>query len=547
MPGAEDKASSLSPIFGSVISSLGWHPLQVQPLPSSLHIPLVTIALLPFAVDEAVGEDLLVTSSADSGAGSLRAAIAAANANSEADTITFAAALRGATITLSSSELVITSAVTISGFSDAELTISGNQSTRILNVDSNGTLTIADLTLIEGQVENQGAGIFNGGRLTVDRCRFRGHSARVGAGIANVAGILSVTDSLFEDNFATDDGAGIDSNSTTSANPGRVMRCQFQRNRVESNGGAVASFGPFIISESSFASNSALMNGGAIFNGNDLLLLGCTFSENVASDNGGAIENRGAPFRIANCTFTQNSSTEGGAVSSRFSLECVNTTFADNSGSSGASAILFVESGNFRLANSIVDGGSEPQVVTRDQTAVFLLGQNIASGASFSNLTNVSNSQNILNETDPLLGPLADNGGSVATHRLAAASLAIDRGVNSESVNFLSTPLLTDARGGPRFLKASAASDELRVDLGALEEIPEVTLTSTFGTSQTLQSDGLAGNRYQLLTSSSLSPDSFTILTTFDLPESGSFIFQDLRQPQSASSFYRLRAVNGFE
>ena len=55
---------------------------------------------------------LIVTTTADSGAGSLRDAIAAA---SDGDTIQFDAALNGQTITLTSAELVIDKNITING------------------------------------------------------------------------------------------------------------------------------------------------------------------------------------------------------------------------------------------------------------------------------------------------------------------------------------------------------------------------------------------------------------------------------------------------
>ena len=51
---------------------------------------------------------LVVSSSSDSGPGSLRDAIAVANSNAEADTITFDPSVTG-TITLASGELAITS------------------------------------------------------------------------------------------------------------------------------------------------------------------------------------------------------------------------------------------------------------------------------------------------------------------------------------------------------------------------------------------------------------------------------------------------------
>jgi hypothetical protein len=70
----------------------------------------------------AVAQAATVTNANDSGAGSLRAAIAA---SASGDTIDFAPALNGQTIILSSGRLVIDKALTISGPGAGSLTISG--------------------------------------------------------------------------------------------------------------------------------------------------------------------------------------------------------------------------------------------------------------------------------------------------------------------------------------------------------------------------------------------------------------------------------------
>src|ERR1700694_3925214 len=91
---------------------------------------------------------LTVTTTADSGAGSLRAAIAAA---SDGDTIQFDAALNGQTITLTSGELAINKNITISGPGPNLLTVSRSSGTfRIFHVLSGHTDTIQGLTIRGG-------------------------------------------------------------------------------------------------------------------------------------------------------------------------------------------------------------------------------------------------------------------------------------------------------------------------------------------------------------------------------------------------------------
>ena len=71
---------------------------------------------------------MTVLNNLDSGAGSLRAEIAAAKAN---DTIVFAPSLDGQTIKLTSGELDIRRSLTIEGPRAGQLTVSGGNASRV--------------------------------------------------------------------------------------------------------------------------------------------------------------------------------------------------------------------------------------------------------------------------------------------------------------------------------------------------------------------------------------------------------------------------------
>ena len=112
---------------------------------------------------------LIVTNTADSGAGSLRNTIAAAAAG---DTIQFAAALNGQTITLTSAQLLIGKNLIIDGPGSGQLTVQrstagGTPMFRIFEITAGHTVTIQGLTISNGTAQgsfpaNAGGGIFNG-------------------------------------------------------------------------------------------------------------------------------------------------------------------------------------------------------------------------------------------------------------------------------------------------------------------------------------------------------------------------------------------------
>src|SRR5262245_25106132 len=103
-----------------------------------------------FVVDNIADEN-----DGDTSAGhlSLREAIGLANADPDHDTIVFAAALSDQTITLGS-ELALTSDITINGDVNgdhkADIAISGNDTTRILNISGSPYVSLESLTLTNG-------------------------------------------------------------------------------------------------------------------------------------------------------------------------------------------------------------------------------------------------------------------------------------------------------------------------------------------------------------------------------------------------------------
>src|SRR5262245_50818377 len=131
----------------------------------------------------------------DAGAGSLRAAVAAANANPGADAIDFQPGLSGA-IALTSGELAVTDSLAVQGPGAEKLTVSGSGASRVFNISSAVTVTLARLTVADG-LADQGGGIDNAGDLTLSHCGLSGNRALgtgEGGGVLNEIGAtLTVT------------------------------------------------------------------------------------------------------------------------------------------------------------------------------------------------------------------------------------------------------------------------------------------------------------------------------------------------------------------
>lgn len=263
-----------------------------------------------------VPSTLTVTSAADSGPGSLRAEITAAN---NKDTIVFAPSLNGQTITLTSGELDITKNLTIQGPGAGQLAISGNRQLvlggpgyygfRVFEVDS-ATVTIAGLTITDGYANvnasptsGGGGGILNhGGKLTVNNCSLTNNYADFGGGIVNGwAGTLTVSGCT-------------------------LTRNQFTATANQMGGGAIFNYygSAATVSNSTISGNSGPANtgqtygansygdGGGIYNGGSMTLSGTTVTDNNAYAYGGGIyEDTYASLSILQKSDVSGNSIEG--------------------------------------------------------------------------------------------------------------------------------------------------------------------------------------------------------------------------------------------
>ncbi|BCM88462.1 hypothetical protein IAD21_00295 [Abditibacteriota bacterium] len=322
-------------------------------------------ALAVIGLPSARAATLTVSTLADSGSGSLRATMQAANAQPDADTIVFARGLSGQ-ITFWLGELPVNSNVQISGPGADKLSLRSTGNTRLLNITS-GKVLLSGLTLSNGQAPKGGA-IFNGtsGNLTISNCALEGNrgsdigEANEGAegGALYNQGTATIQNSVFRRNQNFDRKAGPAYSGGAIFNSGslKIANCSFADNTSvtatqerQGQGGAIDNRGVLAISYSQFTGNQAFQRGlgGALCNSGTASLLYCSFSANRACQ-GGAIYNSGALSSV-NATFAGNSTLgiddnsntspfflpgQGGAIynaSGNRTAQFTNNTFQGNS------------------------------------------------------------------------------------------------------------------------------------------------------------------------------------------------------------------------
>jgi predicted outer membrane repeat protein len=362
---------------------------------------------------------IAVTNTADSGPGSLRDALATAVNGDIID----ATGVSG-TILLTSGELQITTSVTIDGAGAGSLAVDGNGTFRVFDNLTSG-VTISGFTITNGSAPGgNGGGIFheggNAATLRISDCVVSGNSADFGSGIFNLNGAVTVNNCTISGNVAASSGGGIDNSASDGA-------------------------ANLTITSSTISDNSATANdGGGILNGAagttlstaSLSIINSTLSGNSATGNGGAIAN------------------SADALPNGARATITNSTFSDNSATVDGGGIYNNASGEFEIGDTILNAGSSGATIFNTGRATSL-GYNLSSDDGGGVLTGTGD----LINTDPVLGPLQDNGGPTFTHALLPGSPAIDAGDPA----FVPPPNF-DQRG-PGFARVVNG----RIDIGSFE------------------------------------------------------------------------------
>ena len=383
----------------------------------------------------------------------LRKALAVADAISGANTIEFAPSLFSSGVqrklplqdigggTSTPDTLLVASAVTIIGPGAGALAISGENLTRIMQVNSGVVATFNDLTFLDGRLTgtNRGAGVLNNGTLTLNRVVFDSNeSSNHGAAVSTSAtGTLKVTDSIFIGNKTVGGSGGAIYSGSNLANA-------------------------LVIERSAFISNEASSAGAIYLDGSDYELgtatiVSSTFSGNKAlAGTGGAIKNSSGapPLTILNSTIAYNSSTSSG----------------------GGIWMHHVEENHFTLHNTIVAHNDSISTIYENiwEDLNPTSSYNLIGIGGTGGLSNTQGNQ--INVADAGLLALAYNGGLTPTHGLHPKSVAIDAAANDQAPRDTLGNLLPDDQRGvnhTRFYndpsEPNVNGDATVVDIGAFE------------------------------------------------------------------------------
>lgn len=350
---------------GACAPGFGLHPLALS----------LSLAL----AGPAQSATVTVTSATDDGTGcTLREAMAAINAGVDGDgctasgdpygtndTIVFAPALVGTTITLVG-EILVQAPVSVHG------PVPGDPTGIVVDADGQGrifngpgaaiSIDLRNLTLTGGQELNPlsvGGAVQAGGNVDVSHCVITGNTASAAGGAIASNGRITVADSVISGNLAYGDaGALLATGEGTGITLARTILSDNQA--VLGDGGAALAIHGMSVSESTVAGNVAGENGGGLFTlDGDLVIESSTLLGNSAGHEGGGAITLFGDVHIASSTLSGNiAGNDAGALFvNEGDVYLLDSTLSANvSGDEGGA--IYVEAGDITVVGSTVAGNS---------------------------------------------------------------------------------------------------------------------------------------------------------------------------------------------
>lgn len=324
--------------------------------------------------------------------------------------VLFSPALAGGTILLTLGQLNITKDLTIEGMGPEHLSVSGNGTFRVFNVD-NGSAEILSSVRIEGltvtrgrasggnfvgdgaglfnaerlalshcvisdnESSNVSGGVFNSGEISIDDCQIVGNRGPFGAGFRNRYGTAKISNSTLAGNEAAQFGGGIDNFGGTL----KLLNSVVDDNTAAAGGGigVGGANGGFVRVVNSTITGNRAAAGAGIINDDRLELLGSRVDRN---DGDGIYSDVGTELSISQSTVSWNqgagisnesasatlviqdsviSNNETGVIGGPGDLTVVNSTIANNNRRAGAFGIG-TDQGVLRLLSVTVSGNGNP-------------------------------------------------------------------------------------------------------------------------------------------------------------------------------------------
>lgn len=447
----------------------------------------------------AIDTTLPVTSCADDGSpGTLRAVIMQAVEGSVIDL----SALACSTITLTQGAIDISSAgphpvgyLTIHGPGSAALTIDGSDHQVFIHGRQPafaGTLQIDSLTIAHGRSESASAAcIASTGNLVMDHvsvtdCHTVASESVIYGGAIGAFGDLILTSSAVS-------GSGAQNLSGPCAGGGVFVKGEallrasiVTGNTVEGSGAGSPTYfsgggGLFVVGDLHIVASTISMNsatdtsyafGGGVLGLRNVTVEGSLISDNTASLGGGGLfksndthdmDHYSRGVRIINSTISGNSAQLDGGLGGLYSMAIENSTITHNHATHSTGGVYFLgDSRSLLIHSSIISGNTAVDTSSHAAdlsargvpiygTVVYVAGNHNVIGSSDSLIVLPTDTLS----SDPMLAPLANNGGPTLTHALLPGSPAIDAGDNFFGFG-------TDQRG---FLRVAG----LHADVGAFE------------------------------------------------------------------------------
>jgi len=386
------------------------------------------------------GATRTVLNCADAGAGSLRAAVAAA---ANADTIVFDTANMACSAISLTTGAITTSLddLTLSGPGASALTIDAGATSQVLVHQGNGTLTVSGLTLQRGGYAALSGGCIAGHTVVLNdanvrQCRAYGNGVVARGGGVFASGDLHIGSSKISQSGANGPTGGFGGGAYVAGNA--VVQNSTLDSDLSNNGGGLFVLGTASIAGSTFSNSSAGYLGGGLIVGGTATIANTTVSTNFGYECGGIVSLSDMTLSNSTVAFNMSSSTlqpgrDGAgvcaavAVTLQSSILAKNTRFVSGGGSVAAdlsSTSGTTVSGNNNLIMGTTAGTTAP-------------GDTIA--------------------LDPNLGPLLNSGGPTKVHAFNSNSPAAGVGNNR-------LRLASDQRG-PGFARMTGE----KTDIGAFQ------------------------------------------------------------------------------